>query len=65
MHQNYNTAIQAKKAILIGIKLRHDIHSEVEESIRELADLATTSGIKVACELIQTKDAPNAAYFIG
>ncbi|MEE2618689.1 MAG: GTPase HflX [Candidatus Poribacteria bacterium] len=65
MHQNYNTEIQAKKAILIGIKLRHDIHSEVEESIRELADLATTSGIKIACELIQTKDAPNAAYFIG
>ena len=65
MHQNYNTEIQAKKAILIGIKLRHDIHSEVEESIRELADLATTSGIKVTCELIQTKDAPNAAYFIG
>ena len=65
MHLNYNTEIQSKKAVLVGIKLRHDIHSEVEESIRELADLATTSGIKVTCELIQTKAAPNAAHFIG
>jgi len=65
VHLNYNTEIQSKKAVLVGIKLRHDIHSEVEESIRELADLATTSGIKVTCELIQTKAAPNAAHFIG
>jgi len=65
VHLNYNTEIQSKKAVLVGIKLRHDIHSEVEESIRELADLATTSGIKVTCELIQTKAVPNAAHFIG
>jgi len=53
------------RAILVGVKLRDALMHETEESLQELRQLTETAGIEVVCETIQSRNVPNATYFIG
>jgi len=49
----------------VGIKLPHQTLDHVEESLKELANLAITSGVKVAGEVVQIRDSFDPRYLIG
>ena len=63
MHETMTSVPQ--RAILVGVKLKNELRSEVEDSLKELGQLAATAGMEVLCEVMQPKDAPDPAYFIG
>jgi len=50
---------------LVGIKLPHQTLYQVEESLKELANLAITSGAEVAGEVVQIRDSFDPRYLIG
>lgn len=55
----------SENTFLIGIKLYKETFNEAEASLAELKRLAETAGAKVVGSLIQRKDQPDPAYFIG
>lgn len=60
------TKIQkTENAIVVEVKLSDDSELDAESSLNELERLADTAGLDVICEASQTRDAPDAAYFIG
>jgi len=59
------TGRKSEKAILVGIKLPRITISEVEDNLDELAELAKTAGADVSCIVIQERNKPDSAYFIG
>lgn len=54
-----------EKAILVGVHLSNMSKSEADESLEELARLADTAGIIVSEKVIQHRDKPDPAYYIG
>ncbi|MDE0301230.1 MAG: GTPase HflX [Candidatus Poribacteria bacterium] len=55
----------SQRVILVGVKLANGLMHEVEDSLAELEQLATTAGMRVVGEVIQTRESPNPTYFIG
>src|SRR5579883_617324 len=55
----------AEKAILFAGLLRGDARRELERPLDELASLADTAEIVVKGELVQKRDKPDPATFVG
>jgi GTP-binding protein HflX len=55
----------AEKVLLVGIGLSGVSREEVEDSLDELARLADTAGAAVIDRVVQHRERPDAAYFIG
>ncbi len=53
------------KAILVGVRLYNDKSNSAERSIEELERLAETAGLEVVGTVIQQKDRPDSATYIG
>lgn len=54
-----------EKCILVGLITRFNKRTDVEESLSELALLADTAGAEVVGKVIQDREAPDPATFIG
>ena len=52
-------------ALLVGVGLRNDKSNTVQEHLSELAELTLTAGGEVAGQIIQRRDRPDPATFIG
>lgn len=66
MHEGQDTmTISPMRSILVGVKLKTESRSEAESSLEELRRLAETAEMEVLCEIIQPKETPDPAYFIG
>ncbi|MCH8328367.1 MAG: GTPase HflX, partial [Candidatus Marinimicrobia bacterium] len=52
-------------ALLVGVGLRNDKSNAVQEHLSELAELTLTAGGEVAGQIIQRRDRPDPATFIG
>ena len=65
MNQVTDYAEVAEKALLVGVGLSGVSREYVEESLDELARLADTAGAEVIDRVIQHRERPDAAYFIG
>ena len=66
MHETQDTmATSPARAFLVGVKLKDELQSDAESSLEELRRLAETAGMEVLAEIIQPKEAPDPAYFIG
>lgn len=62
----YDTAKnETEKALLVALQLDKDNGWTTEESLEELAQLAKTAGAEVAGNIIQRKDFPDTAYYLG
>ncbi len=55
----------SNKAILVGVRLYNDKSDSAERSIEELERLAETAGLEVVGTVIQQKDRPDSATYIG
>jgi GTP-binding protein HflX len=53
------------RAFLVGVKLKGELQSDAESSLEELRRLAETAGMEVLAEIIQPRETPDPAYFIG
>ncbi len=66
MHETQNTMTTSPaRAFLVGVKLKGELQSDAENSLEELRRLAETAGMEVLAEIIQPKETPDPAYFIG
>ncbi len=66
MHETQDTmATVPTRAFLVGVKLKDELQSDAESSLEELRRLAETAGMEVLAEIIQPKETPDPAYFIG
>ena len=66
MHEIYDTMkASPTRAFLVGVKLKDELQSDAESSLEELRRLAETAGMEVLAEIIQPKETPDPAYFIG
>ena len=66
MHETQDTTTTSPtRAILVGVKLKDELRSDAESSLEELRRLAETAGMEVLAELMQPKETPDPAYFIG
>ena len=66
MHEIYDTTkASPTRAFLVGVKLKDELQSDAESSLEELRRLAETAGMEVLAEIIQPKETPDPAYFIG
>jgi len=54
-----------ERVLLVGVGLPEMGKSEPQESLEELSRLANTAGAEVIDKIIQYRDRPDAAYFIG
>ena len=54
-----------ERAILVGLAHGHHRKAEVAESLGELAQLTLSAGAKVVSQRIQSRPAPDAAFYIG
>ena len=66
MHETYDTMkASPTRAFLVGVKLKDELQSDAESSLEELRRLAETAGMEVLAEIIQPRETPDPAYFIG
>ena len=66
MHETYDTMkASPTRAFLVGVKLKDELQTNAESSLEELRRLAETAGMEVLAEIIQPKQTPDPAYFIG
>ena len=66
MHEIYDTMkASPTRAFLVGVKLKDELQSDAESSLEELRRLTETAGMEVLAEIIQPKETPDPAYFIG
>ncbi len=56
---------QTEKAIIVAIKTNSLSHDELSEHLSEMKELARTAGATVVKNLVQEKDRPDPAFFIG
>ena len=59
------TTTSPTRAFLVGVKLKDELQSDAESSLEELRRLAETAGMEVMAEIIQPRETPDPAYFIG
>ena len=57
----HDLAREEDMAVLVGV----DTGGEIELSMKELAELADTAGIKVATQMLQKRERPSPATYIG
>ncbi len=60
-----NTETTTEKCILVGLSLQKDSRWVVKDHLEELSALAETANAEVADTIIQEKQKPDSAYFIG
>ena len=66
MHETQDTMTTSPtRAFLVGVKLKGELQSNAESSLEELRRLAETAGMEVLAEIIQPRETPDPAYFIG
>ena len=66
MHETQDTMTTSPtRAFLVGVKLKGELQSDAESSLEELRRLAETAGMEVLAEIIQSRETPDPAYFIG
>ena len=66
MHETQDTMTTSPtRAFLVGVKLKDELQSDAESSLEELRRLAETAGMEVLAEIIQPRETPDPAYFIG
>ena len=66
MHETQDTMTTSPaRAFLVGVKLKDELQSDAESSLEELKRLAETAGMDVLAEIIQPRETPDPAYFIG
>ena len=66
MHETHDTMTTSPtRAFLVGVKLKDELQSDAESSLEELRRLAETAGMEVLAEIIQPRETPDPAYFIG
>lgn len=58
---------EEERAILVGMEYKNqkNLHWDVEDSLHELEQLAETAGANVVGTLLQKRDCPDAALFLG
>jgi GTP-binding protein HflX len=56
---------EKERALLVGLVTSKQDRFEVEENIEELASLATTAGAEIVDMVLQERDRPDSAHFIG
>ncbi|MGB9596888.1 MAG: GTPase HflX, partial [Candidatus Poribacteria bacterium] len=56
---------KTEKALLVGVRLSGMTKIYADESLNELSRLADTAGVEVIDKLIQSRESPDPAYFIG
>ncbi|MFN8482043.1 MAG: GTPase HflX [Anaerolineae bacterium] len=62
----YNTSMPRQKAILVGVDIKQsDPLFSLQESMQELAALASTAGLDVVGQTTQKLDHPNSATYVG
>ena len=54
-----------ERVVLIGVKLKAQLKSDVEDSLEELGQLAETAGLEVIYTIVQPRETPDPAHFIG
>jgi len=54
-----------QRVVLVGVKLKTQLKSDVEDSLEELGQLAETAGFEVLYKIVQPRDTPDPAHFIG
>lgn len=54
-----------EKALLVGVKFQEDSAESVNESLRELEDLARTAGAETLDVITQARHVPDTAFYIG
>jgi GTP-binding protein HflX len=65
MEQIVNNEESIEKALLVGVRLPGISRELADESIDELERLADTAGVKVIEKIIQSRENPDSAYFVG
>lgn len=60
-----NSLIEKEKAILVGLQLAHQDDDIAFQSLRELSRLADTAGVEVVADVLQKRQRPDIAYYIG
>lgn len=60
-----STAPKRESAVLVAVEWQRSAVFDAEESLRELASLATTAGLEVAARAVQTIKKPNPRTLIG
>ena len=61
----YNTKKKPEKVILVGLQTNQKSKYDVEESLEELTQLSKTLNLDVESSVMQRKNKPHSAYFIG
>lgn len=56
---------RAERAILLSLATPDRTSTEVQDSLKELSELATTAGADIVERLVQRRDAPDPSHFIG
>lgn len=56
---------ETEKALLVGVKLSGITKTIADDSINELSRLADTAGVEVIEKMIQNRDNPDSAYYVG
>ena len=54
-----------ERVVLVGVKLKTQLKSDVEDSLEELGQLAETAGLEVIYKIVQPRETPDSAYYIG
>ncbi|UMZ75006.1 GTPase HflX [Natranaerofaba carboxydovora] len=57
--------MKLNRAILFGVELPDDYHTDMEESLHELSRLADTAGYETAGTLMQRRKTPHPGYYLG
>jgi GTPase len=65
MEQIVNNDELMENALLVGVRLPGVARTLADESIDELARLADTAGVNVVEKIIQSRESPDSAYFVG
>jgi GTPase len=65
MEQIIQNPPEVEKALLVGIRLQGTTKASSDESINELARLADTVGVEVTEKMIQVRENPDSAYYVG
>lgn len=60
-----NRSLRGSRAFLVGAELKTGSAADVQESLAELAELATTAGSEIIGEGVQKLESPSPATFIG
>ncbi|MGD9898809.1 MAG: GTPase HflX [Calditrichaceae bacterium] len=63
--QSNDITIKVERSLLAGIVQHHQTRWEVEEHLNELSALAKTAGAEVVDTVIQERNSPDPAYFLG